>query len=150
LINNICWILRTFPVYGLFGDGRYGIQPIHVEDFAKLALVAGQRRDIFVTDAIGPESFTFRELVETLGQIIGCPRPIVSLPPWAGLVVGQLMGLKTRDVVVTREEIGGLMAGLLAVAAAPVGSTRLTDWAEQNRATLGRRYASELARRASV
>ena len=35
LINNIAWVLRTFPVYGIFGAGNYGIQPIHVNDFAE-------------------------------------------------------------------------------------------------------------------
>lgn len=147
LINNIAWVLRNFPVYGLFGKGRYGIQPIHVEDFAELAIDAGSRFENLVMDAIGPESFTFRELVETLGKIIGYPRPIVPMPPWLGLVVGKIIGLVTRDVVVTREEIGGLMAGLLAVDSKPAGKTRLTEWANENRDNLGIKYASELARR---
>ena len=37
--------------------------------------------------------------------------------------------------------------GLLAVDAPPAGKTRLTDWAREHAATLGTRYASELARR---
>jgi NADH dehydrogenase len=147
LINNIAWVLRNFPVYGLFGNGRYGIQPIHVEDFAELAIGAGSRSENLVMDAIGPESYTFRELVETLGKIIGYPRPIVPMPPWLGLVAGKIIGLVTRDVVVTHEEIGGLMAGLLAVDSKPLGKTRLTEWARENRDTLGIKYASELARR---
>jgi NADH dehydrogenase len=147
LINNISWVLRHFPVFGLFGDGGYGIQPIHVEDFASLAVRAGQGSENQVMDAIGPESFTFRELVTTLGEILGCRRPLMSLPPWLGLIAGKLMGLATGDVVITREEIGGLMAGLLAVDSEPLGTTRLTDWARANRDTLGVAYASELARR---
>lgn len=150
LINNIAWVLRTFPIYGLFGDGRYGIQPIHVEDFAKLAVDAGGRSEDLVMDAVGPESFTFRELVETVGDIIGCPRPIVSIPPWLGLCAGKIIGLITRDVVITREEIGGLMAGLLAVNSEPAAGTRLTEWAKEHRDSLGRHYASELARRQAL
>lgn len=147
LINNIAWMLRKFPVYGLFGDGSYGIQPIHVEDFAGLAVCVGRQTDDLTLDAIGPESFTFRGLVETLGNIIHCPRPIVSIPPWLGLVAGKAVGMLVRDVVITREEIGGLMAGLLAVGSKPVGSTRLTDWAKKHSDTLGQYYANELARR---
>lgn len=149
LINNISWVLRSFPVFGLFGDGRYGIQPIHVEDFAKLAVAAGERREKLVQDAVGPESFSFRELVVTLGDILGCHKPIIDLPPTLGLLGGKLMGLITSDVVITREEIGGLMAGLLAVDSPPVGTTRLTEWARKHRDTLGTKYASELARRQS-
>ena len=141
-------MLRTFPVYGLFGDGSYGIQPIHVDDFAELAIAAGKRTDNLTLDAIGPESFTFRELVEKLGEIIDCRRPIINLPPWLGLLVGKIMGVMTHDVVITREEIGGLMAGLLAVDSSPVGKTRLTDWAREHRdVPWGSRYASELIRR---
>jgi len=58
-------------------------------------------------------------------------------------VLGRLVG----DVVITREEIAGLMAGLLCTDSPPAGSTRLTDWARAHADTLGRRYAGELARR---
>jgi NADH dehydrogenase len=147
LINNIAWMLRRFPIFGLFGDGRYGIQPIHVEDFATLAIEVGRQAENLTLDAVGPESFTFRELVETLGKIIDCPRPIISVPPWVGLLAGNVVGLLVRDVVITREEIGGLMAGLLAVDAKPLGRTKLTEWAKKHSSTLGQKYASELARR---
>jgi hypothetical protein len=49
--------------------------------------------------------------------------------------------------VLTREEIAGLMAGHLAVDAPAAGDTRLSEWAVRNADRLGRRYASELARR---
>jgi NADH dehydrogenase len=51
------------------------------------------------------------------------------------------------DVMITREEIKGLMAGLLCVDALPAGDTRLSDWAREHADHLGVRYASELARR---
>jgi NADH dehydrogenase len=147
LINNIAWVLRTFPLFGVFGDGNYGIQPIHVDDFAELAVAAGKRTDNLILDAVGPESFTFRGLVEQLGQIIGCKRPIINIPPPLGHLAGIFMGMVKHDVVITREEIGGLMAGLLAVDTPPVGKIRLTAWAREHRDALGRTYASELLRR---
>jgi NADH dehydrogenase len=51
------------------------------------------------------------------------------------------------DIVITREEIQGLMEGRLQVDAPPLGTTRLTDWIARHRDTLGRRYTSEMARR---
>ena len=45
LINNIAWALRRFPVFGVFGDGNYGIQPIYVDDLAKLAVEQGAMRE---------------------------------------------------------------------------------------------------------
>lgn len=147
LINNIAWTLRRFPVFGVFGDGQYKLQPLYVEDLAALAVQSGERRDNVIIDAIGPETFTYRELVETIGRLIGARRPLVSIPPWLGYWIGQIIGLLVGDVMITRPEIEGLMANLLYVSSPPAGKTQLTDWIGQHSETLGRHYTSELARR---
>jgi NADH dehydrogenase len=147
LINNIAWMLRKFPVVGVFGDGRYRLQPIFVDDFAKLAVEQGGQTANVIIDAIGPETFTYRDLVRQLGRIIGKPRPILPVPPWLGYAVGQFIGQALGDAVVTREEIQGLMLELLYVASPPAGTTPLTAWAAAHAHTLGAHYASELARR---
>lgn len=147
LINNIAWALRHLPVMGVFGDGAYRIQPIHVVDFARLAVAQSQATGSTIINAIGPETFTYRELVETIGQLIGQPRPVISVPPGVGYAVGAVIGWLQGDVLLTRAEIAGLMAGLLAVDAPPTGTTHLTDWVRDHAATLGQHYASELARR---
>ncbi len=147
LINNIVWMLRCFPVFGVFGDGSYRLQPIYVDDLARLAVEHGTRRDSVTIDAIGPETFTYRQLVRQIGRIIGKPRPIISIPPSGGYWFSVVMGWFLGDVVVTREEIEGLMRGLLYVDSPPAGTTRLTQWAADHASSLGVRYASELARR---
>ena len=147
LINNIAWCLRRFPFFAVFGDGQYRLQPISVDDLARLAVEQGRATDNQMMDAIGPETFTYRELVRQIGEIIGKPRPIISAPPALGFLSGWLLGQFTGDVVITREEIAGLMQNLLCTKSPSVGLTRLTDWARANAATLGVRYANELARR---
>jgi uncharacterized protein YbjT (DUF2867 family) len=147
LINNIAWMLRHLPIMGVFGKGDYRLQPIHVDDLADLAVELGFRRENVVLNAIGPETFTYRGLVAQLAQIIGRWRPIVSVPPWAGYLASRGLGLLVRDVVVTRDEIAGLMNDLLYVDSPSTGTTELTAWAKENAAHLGRHYASELARR---
>lgn len=147
LINNIAWMLRKFPVFGVFGDGRYRLQPIYVDDLAQLAVEQGQETENTMINAIGPETFTYRDLVKTIGQIIGKDRPIVSLPPSLGYLAGRLLSVFMDDVVITKEEIEGLMADLLYVDAPPAGKTALTEWAQKHAQTLGKTYSSELARR---
>lgn len=147
LINNIAWALRHLPIFGVFGNGEYRLQPIHVDDLASLAVEQGAKRKNIVIDAIGPETFTYRELVRTIGDIIGKKRPIISVPPSLGLFVGSILGKCVGDVMITREEIKGLMADLLHVDSPPAGTTRLTDWIREHADTLGKRYTSELARR---
>jgi NADH dehydrogenase len=147
LINNIAWMLRRFPLFGVFGDGSYKLQPIYVDDLAALAVEEGMRNENVTIDAIGPETFTYGELVETIGRAIGKPRPIVHIPPQLGLMIGRLLGSAVGDVVVTREEIQGLMENRLCTKSSPAGTTRLTSWMAENAKELGRRYSSELARR---
>jgi NADH dehydrogenase len=147
LINNIAWMLRRLPVFGVFGAGDYRIRPIHVDDLAILAVSQLGENDNRVIDAVGPESFTYRELVGTIGDAIGRHRPMVSVAPFIGYSVAWLIGRAVRDVVLTRDEIEGLMRGLLWTDAPTAGSVRLSDWASVHADTLGVRYASELDRR---
>lgn len=147
LVNNIAWGLRHLPVFGVFGDGQYRLQPIYVDDLAAAAAaqVTGDTNQII--EAIGPEDFTYRDLVRSVRDTLGLRTPILGLPPslgyWAGRLLGQMLG----DVMITREEIQGLMEGRLHVDAPPLGSTSLAGWIAEHRDTLGRRYTSELARR---
>ena len=147
LINNIAWALRHLPVFGVFGSGDYKLQPIYVDDLAAAAVekVTGAGNEVI--SAIGPETFTYRDLVTTIGQILGCKRPIISVPPGLGYWACRMVGALVNDVVITREEIQGLMEGRLCVDAPPLGRTKLTEWVQEHRETLGGRYTSEMARR---
>jgi len=147
LINNIAWLLRRFPVFGIFGDGRYRLRPIHVDDLAQLAASEGQAQRNRVIDAVGPESFEYRELVAMLAKTLERQPRWVRLSPWLGHVAARALGAWVGDVVLTREEIGALMDGLLDTAGPATGSTLLSTWAHENRAKLGRDYANEVARR---
>ncbi len=147
LINNIAWVLRHLPVFGVFGDGQYKLQPIYVDDLAELAVRCAGDSTNRIIQAIGPETFTYRELVKTIGTIIGCPRPVISVNPEVGYLFAAVAGKLVHDVIITRDEIRGLMDGRLVVDAPAAGKTKLTEWAQENRAWLGNRYASEMARR---
>jgi len=147
LINNIAWVLRRLPVYGVFGDGSYRLQPIYVDDLARLAVAEGVQEENKIIDAIGPETFTYRELVQKIGELIGHPRPIISVSPELGFLAGFLIGKLVGDTFITREEIQGLMGDLLFTSSSPAGETKLSDWAREHADQLGHQYASELARR---
>ncbi|RME02479.1 MAG: NAD-dependent epimerase/dehydratase family protein [Planctomycetota bacterium] len=147
LVNNIAWALRRLPFFGICGKGNYRLQPIYVDDLAKLAVEWGQKRENTTLNAIGPETFTFQELVQTIAQIIGINRPLLHLPPYLVYLATKLIGWWQKDVFLTWDEIQGLMANLLWVPTPPTGKTKLTEWAKENAPNLGKKYASELARR---
>ena len=107
---------------------------------------AGSGRDSCVADAAGPETFTFEELLRPLALAVGARARLVHTPPSLGFAFTRLVGLLLRDVVLSRDEVDGLMAGLLTSHAAPAGTARLGDWLAQNSGALGRSYVAELRR----
>ncbi len=147
LLNNIAWSLRHLPLFGVFGRGDYRLQPIYVDDLAAAAVQQCAVETNEIVAAIGPETFTYRGLVEMVREQLGLRRRVVSVPPWLAYWSGRILGAFVRDVVVTKEEIRGLMENRLYVEAPPLGKTKVTTWVREHRETLGRRYTSELARR---
>ena len=146
LLNNMAWALRRFPVFPVFGKGDYQIQPIYAEDLAAQAVAAGSQSENLVADAAGPETFAFDELLRLLTSAVNARVRLVHTPPPLGFALTRLVGLVLRDVVLSRDEVDGLMAGLLTSHAAPDGTTRLAGWLEDNADILGRQYVSGLRR----
>lgn len=148
LINNIAWLVRRFPVLAIPGSGEYRLQPIYVRDMAEICVRAGGSGDNAAIDAVGPETYSYNELVGLIAAKIGRGGRVklAHVPPGMVLLLGRLAGYMLGDVVITRDEIDGLMSNLLVSRAPPTGATRLSAWLGENGATVGSRYASELAR----
>jgi NADH dehydrogenase len=146
LINNIAWLLRRMPVFGVPGRGQYGVQPIHVEDVARLAIEHGKHRDNVIIDAVGPETFSFLELVRLVARSIGSHSLIVPMPRWLVLVASRVLSSWVHDVVLTPDEVDGLMADLLVSEREPTGEIVFSKWLRDHAGELGREYASELGR----
>ena len=146
LVNNMAWFLRRWPLFPVPGRGDYPVQPVYVDDLAALAISLGQGRDDVTLDAVGPETYTFEELLRLLAKAVDSRARLVHLPPWASLLAAKAAGPLVKDVVLTRDEIRGLMAGLLASSGLPTCTTSFRRWVEETGPRLGRRYASELER----
>ena len=146
LINNIAWLLRRFPFFALPGDGSYGIQPVFVDDLAALAADAVYEKNNSARDAVGPDIFTFREMVQLIGEKVDARRPLFNVPPRLALTAAQFLSLFVNDVMLTPEEVDGLMGNLLVSKDPPLCKTRLGDWLEENKSTVGAKYASEIQR----
>ncbi|HWF10545.1 MAG TPA: NAD(P)H-binding protein [Bryobacteraceae bacterium] len=147
LINNIAWALRRLPIFGVYGDGRYRLQPIHVDDLAAAAVarITGDGNETI--DAIGPETFAYRDMVEMIKDEIGSRALIVMMPAELAYQAVRALGWMVGDVINTRDEVKGLMQERLYVNSPPLGATKLSDWVRARRNEIGRRYASELKRR---
>lgn len=148
LINNMAWSLRHLPAVATFGWGNYRLQPIHVQDFAELAMnEAEATTPARIINAVGPETYSFRETWQLLAGAMGLWRPILPVPAWLGYQAARVLGALLGDVMLTRDEITGLCRNHLAVPGPTIGQRRLSSWVQENATALGREYSSELGRR---
>jgi uncharacterized protein YbjT (DUF2867 family) len=142
LVNNIAWFLRRLPVFAV-PRRTCRVQPVHVEDVARIAV---EQTDPGITDAVGPETFTYRELVELVAAAVGSRSRIVPLPERAVVALARAAGLGLRDTVVNGEELGALTGSLLTSDDPPLGSDRFSTWLAGQADWLGQSYHSELER----
>jgi len=146
LINNIGWLLRHLPVFGVGGKGGYRIRPIHIEDLAALAVAAGAERTDTVVDAVGPERPTFLELVTLIREAVGSRSLIVRVPGVAVPALASLLGLVLHDVLLTGDEYRAMADGLADTEGPATGTIAVSDWIRKHADTLGRTYANEIER----
>ena len=146
LINNLAWALRRLPIYGMPGGGRYTVQPVHVDDLARICVEATDGDAGRVLDAAGPEILHYREPVNLIREAVGSRSIVLPMPHEVVLAAARVLGLLVRDVVLTRDEIRELTASLLTSTEPPRGVIRISDWVRDNADSLGRHWSGELAR----
>ncbi len=146
LVNNIAWTIRTFPVIPVFGRGDYRVQPVFVGDLAEIAIAQANQIGSNRIDAIGPETFTYQEFLALIAANLERKVRLVHLSPRLGIFLGNLIGLFVKDVVLTSDELKGLMGNKLTSQQNPNGHTKFTEWLVENRDFVGRAYTSELDR----
>jgi NADH dehydrogenase len=150
LVNNIAWILRRMPVFALPGSGDYPVQPVHIDDLARICEQSAHVEGDVIVDAAGPETMSFDELVRAVRSAVRARSPILHLPHVAMSVASRALGLLVHDVVLTPDEIGGLTDGLLVSHDRPLGRSAFTSWLTENGRSIGEVYANELQRHFAI
>ena len=146
LINNIAWLLRRLPVFAVGGRGDYRVRGIHIDDLARLCVKLGAGRETVTVDAVGPQSLTFRELVDAVRAAVGSRALVVNVPGPVVLALSRALGTALRDTLLTADEYQAMADGLADSAAPATGDTVFTEWVAKHGAELGRNYANELDR----
>jgi NADH dehydrogenase len=149
LVNNIAYFLRRLPVFTLFGDGAYRVQPMTVDAFADVAVEAidGGHQDAIVPVA-GPKDWRFVDMVRAIRQTVRSRALIVRAPAWTALAGLKVAGAILGDVVLTSDEIEGLTSGYLCANEPLRRGPDFAEWLADPAvgSSLGRRYESELRR----
>jgi uncharacterized protein YbjT (DUF2867 family) len=146
LVNNVAWLLRHLPVFAVGGRGAYRVRGIHVQDLAQLCVELGARQDTVVMDAVGPQSVTFRELVDAVRVAVDSHTVVLPVPGRLLTVLARALSLILRDTLLTRGEYQAMADGLADSDAPATGKIVFTDWIAEHGPELGLRYANELDR----
>ncbi|HLF71363.1 MAG TPA: NAD(P)H-binding protein [Dehalococcoidia bacterium] len=146
LVNNIAWFLRHFPLFAMPGSGRYRVQPVTLDDVGEIIAQAALATDNMTIDAAGPEVMTFEAFVREIARAIGQRLRIVHVPPPLSLVLLRAVGRLVGEVILSREELDGLMTELLVSHEPPRGVQSVVGWLREHGSELGLAYASEFAR----
>lgn len=146
LVNNIAWLLRKLPLFPIPRAGGYRLQPIYVRDLAQLALNEAQQQGHRTLNAAASEVLSYYHLVKTLRDVVGSRALLLHVSPGTAIFLAKLLGPLLRDVLLTRDELHGLMEERLYVGKDCIEGTRFTAWARENADLLGRRYTNETQR----
>lgn len=117
-----------------------------MDDLARLCVDLGARSESVVVDAVGPQTLTFKKLVQTVRSAVGSNAVIVPVPGALLRTLSHAMGIVLRDKLLTNDEYQAMADGLAYSDAPATGQIVMTDWIAEHGPELGRRYANELER----
>jgi uncharacterized protein YbjT (DUF2867 family) len=110
--TTIARAMRRLPVFPVFGDGTYRVQPVAVEEVARCFLGALER-PVTVGETYqvgGPEALTYNELLRRIAQALGLRRVFVHIPlSLAKVVVSIIQHLPGGPI--TRDQLTMLLEG---------------------------------------
>ena len=122
------------------------MQPVFAEDLAAIAVNSSESHESVTIDAIGPEIFTYKEFLHLIAKELNRNISFIHTWPSLGIFLGNIISLFVKDVVLTRDELRGLMANKLMSNQVPNGKTLFSEWLRNNKASVGTEYTSELKR----
>jgi len=145
-LNNITSLIRKYPFFLIFGDGKYKVTPVFVDDVAREVVSQSCLMENITEDAVGPETYEFEELVKLIAGSVGKQLRIFHVNKAFIPLVCWGLSLVHGDKVVTPQEMHVLMDGLMHSISNPIGETRFSEWLETRNQTFGTEYHSEVER----
>ena len=154
LVNNIAWILRRLPIFGIFGDGSYKLQPVSLKTLGQVAVESRYLGDKTINinktiDVIGPETYTYYEFVSLINKTIKTKTLILPFPWFAVYIpifVSKILNIMLQDRLLTIDEIYSLKDNLLLTNSQSIGRRSFKKWLFLNKSNLGRKWANEVKR----
>jgi NADH dehydrogenase len=149
LVNNIAYFLRRMPVFPLFGRGQYLLQPMTRDAFVDVmveSIEGAYSRQII--PVAGPRDWTYAAMVRAIRAAVGSRALVVQVPSPIALAGLRILNAAIGDVVLTRDDVRGLVRGYLCESAPLRRGADLETWLADPHIAggLGREYANEFRR----
>lgn len=133
--NLFAKLQRLFPLLPLAGAGAR-FQPVWVGDVAQAVVNSLQRRPGPgpIVECAGPQVLSLQQIVQQVGAMAGCRRPVLPLPEAAGLLQAAALGLLPGEPLMSRDNLlsmrvpnvaSGRLPGLRDLGITPQGLDRL-------------------------
>ena len=111
-IRTLARLHRWSPLVPVFGDGRFPMQPVWIEDVALAFALAAERPTLGgVFELGGPASLTYEEFVRAIGRAAGHPRPLVHVPLAVARAAAAALGVMGPLAPLTRDQLQMLVEG---------------------------------------
>lgn len=108
-INLFGKLQKLAPVLPLAGASVL-FQPVSVEDVAKAFVKSVDMMQTIhqVYDLGGPKTYTLSQIVQLAGKKIGCQRPVIPLPRWAGYLQAFLLEFAPGPTLMSRDNLASM------------------------------------------
>lgn len=148
LLGVMLGLMRRYPVFPMFGDGRYHLSPISVSDVARaIARLADDPRT-GTFDLGGPVRYEYRELTDLMFRLLGKRPRYWRLSPQGGIRLARVLE-RLGSTLLYAYEVDWLVSDRLGPPPnAELGGTleRVEPYLEAEARALGRRPGPDPAR----
>lgn len=93
--------MLSLPVFPVFGDGKYELQPIHVDDLSECIANAISKAGIF--EVGGAEKISFESLLRKISSEIGKGPFFIHIPLWLSRAIVAVISILPFSPVTTEQ-----------------------------------------------
>lgn len=80
-VNLLAKLVKTLPLIPVMGDGRYRLQPVHVEDVAAAFVASLERAGSYgqTYPCCGPQAYSYDAILDLIATAVGRKSPVPKL-----------------------------------------------------------------------
>ena len=98
--TSMMTLLSRLPVFPLYYSGKTLFMPIHAKDLVDIIFnVVSNNTNSQIIECVGPETMTFKEILEKLLKLIGKRRLLLPIPLFVGKTIAKAFQLMPKPLL---------------------------------------------------